>query len=61
MLQLDYDDQVEDNPWRPVRLVLCILWIIHFFVCAFTTVGVFAELFTVIFDITKVFDLQSVR
>lgn len=54
MPQLDYDDQVEENPWRPVRMVLYMLWTIHFFICAFSTVGFLGESFV------KTFDLQSV-
>ncbi|KAG9753705.1 hypothetical protein KCU73_g5827, partial [Aureobasidium melanogenum] len=60
MPQLDYDDPVEENPWRPVRMVLYILWTIHFFICAFTTIGIVAEFFTKIFDLHIAMNLISI-
>ncbi|CAD0110553.1 unnamed protein product [Aureobasidium uvarum] len=60
MSQLDYEDHVEDNPWRPVRIVLFILWAIHFFVCVFTTVGVFAQASTASLDFHTAMSIISI-
>ncbi|KAH0336110.1 hypothetical protein KCU81_g8731, partial [Aureobasidium melanogenum] len=60
MPQLDYEDQVEENPWRPVRMVLYMLWTIHFFVCAFSTVGFLGESFVKPFDLHVAMNLISI-